>query len=221
MNLFGRVQPPAPVRSGEGPARVFGKPGLETEVSGHARGGFDGIVRDDAGDDQDVVSGSTEGFFEAGADKRAVGLLGNYQLARQRLGLRFEVVSRLARPVGGSGVAGVVADVVDREFGLPPGLEQLSDVALRVAIVAPAMTSPADVVYRFLHVDQEQGRLVHLDRLSQLRPSQGMLLALAAFRALRHLPHAKLACARDNVNYCLVFPMGISLHRIFLTRRFV
>ena len=79
-----------PVLAPEGETAVGHHPGLKTQVAGHAHRGLDGVVGDDADDDQGVVARVAQPLFQAGADEGVVGLLADDRLAGRRQGFRLE-----------------------------------------------------------------------------------------------------------------------------------
>ena len=99
MNFRSGPDRAIPVLSCKGKAPVFDQEGIETEVSRHASGAFDGIIGDDPGDDEYVLLRGTQPGFEVGANEGAIGLLGYDGFSGQRLRFGLELVSRLPRAI--------------------------------------------------------------------------------------------------------------------------
>jgi hypothetical protein len=72
VDFVGAAQGAGVVGAGKGEGGVSDEPGVEAEVAGHADGGFDGVIRDDAADDEAMRAGGPQGVFEASADEGAV-----------------------------------------------------------------------------------------------------------------------------------------------------
>ncbi len=157
VDFDGGAELAGPIIAGEGEAGVFNEERIKAEVAGHANGGFDGVVGDDSGDEEQVVVVGSEEGFEFGSDEGAVGLLGDDGFVGQGLGFGLEVVAGLAGAVVGGGLGRVVADVIDGAVGGSPGVEEGGDVGFGVGVIALA---PGWVVDGVLEVDEDESGVV-------------------------------------------------------------
>jgi hypothetical protein len=99
VNFAGGSKTAGPILSPKREAGVFDQERIEAQISRHTDGGFDGIVGNHPSHDEHGLLLGTQAGFEIGADKRAVGLFDDHDLAKQGLRLWLEIVSRLARAV--------------------------------------------------------------------------------------------------------------------------
>ena len=96
VNFRGGAESAGPIFSCEGEAGIFGEEWVEAEVAGHSNGGLDGIIGNHPRDYEQALPGGTQPGFEVRTDKRAVGPLGDYDLAGQGLHFRLELMAGLA-----------------------------------------------------------------------------------------------------------------------------
>src|SRR5712692_938136 len=129
----------------------------EAQITRRSRRRLHGIVRDYTCNHHALDSTSTELGFEAGADKGAVCVFFYDSLARTRHDLVLELRASLTCPVRGIRLEGNVADMKDRPGSSAPEGQQLCNVGFGVWIVA--IVSPARIIDRLLHVDDQQHRI--------------------------------------------------------------
>jgi len=150
-----------PILAPERECGIFHKERFEAQIPGHPHRGLHRIIGDHARDHQCCQTTRAQPLLQIGADKGAVGLLGDHRLSLQRESFRFEFISGLPRAIGGLKLLRIVTDVIDRLPGRPPRRQQGRDFGLGAGIVAHA---PTRIVDRLLQVDQDQGGAVQCHR---------------------------------------------------------
>jgi hypothetical protein len=154
MHLGSGPELAIPIQAGKGVASIGGQIRFETEISRHADGSFDRIIRDDAADDESVVTGGAQSAFESSANEGAVGLLGDYGFPGLWGGKRLKFVAELMGTVGRLGFIGIMTNVVDWTPVFAPYFEQMANVCLSFETVAVAVLPPLGVVDGFLQIDK-------------------------------------------------------------------
>lgn len=134
---------------------------VEPQVGGHARRGRNAVVGGQPGDDQLRDRRCTQPLFQVSADKGAVDVFGQVDLAGQWLKSGLKVCAALTLP-DTLGVqrrpwrGGQVLNVHHRPAFFPPVRQKSKGIGLGLVVVP---LSPAGVVEAFLNIDQqERGR---------------------------------------------------------------
>src|SRR5689334_11558445 len=153
MDFSGGAVDPVPVGAPEREDRVLDQERIETEIAGHANGGFDRVVRDHSGDVERRLPSGPEPGFEIRPDEGTIGLFGDDGLAIARCRLGLEIVPGLAGSIVRRRLAGIVAHMINGPPARSPGGQQRSDVLLRLRIVAFAPTRMIDSP---LYIDHDQ-----------------------------------------------------------------
>ena len=156
VNLGRGTERSLTVAAAEGEARVFGECDAEPEGPAVPHGGFDGVVGDDAGDEEVADAAFVEQVLEPCAGESAAGVFRDDEFIRPGLEAAPEVVAGLSGPIGGLRFHGVVADVKDGRAVVTPGVEQAAGREFGVAVVAGALTAPRRVIDRLLEIDENQ-----------------------------------------------------------------
>jgi hypothetical protein len=156
VNFVGGAGTPNPIGARERITSVGDKICFKAEITRHADGSFDGVIGDDAADNEGVDMSRVQVGFEGGADKSTIGLFGDHGFPRKWSSEGFEFMTVLVWPIRRSGFQRIVTNVIDGCLLLAPSGQQIRDVLFCVRIVALAVFAPSGVVNSVLQVYEYQ-----------------------------------------------------------------